>query len=68
MTGVLAMLPYLVGIAALATVVVLFAGLAVMGSEAAENVKYSNLLMRWRVGLQGLTLALIALWFLLSAA
>lgn len=68
MNGVLTMLPYLVGIAAMATAIVLFAGLTTMGAEAAENARYSNLMMRWRVGLQGLTLALIALWFLLSAA
>ena len=67
MTGVLNMLPYLVGIAAFATAIVLFAGLTTMGAEATENVKYSNLMMRWRVGLQGLTLALMALWFLLTA-
>ncbi|MDP6573611.1 MAG: twin transmembrane helix small protein [Rhodospirillales bacterium] len=60
------MLPYLVGIFAATTALVLFTGLYAMSAEGTFNEKYSNVLMRWRVGLQGVTLALLALFFLLT--
>ena len=60
------MLPYLIGIFAATTALVLFIGLYAMSAEGAFHEKYSNLLMRWRVGLQGVTLALLALFFLLT--
>ncbi len=60
------MLPYLVGIFAGTTALVLFIGLYAMSAGSAFNEKYSNVLMRWRVGLQGVTLALLAIFFLLT--
>ena len=59
-------LPYLVGIFAAATALVLFMGLYAMSTESEFHDKYSNVLMRWRIGLQGVTLALMALFFLLT--
>jgi len=66
MSDLISMLPFLVAITAGATAVVLFMGLYVMSAEDAIEQKYSNIMMRWRVGLQGLTLALIALYFLVA--
>jgi hypothetical protein len=59
-------LPYLVSIFAAATALVLFMGLYAMSTESAFHEKSSNVLMRWRVGLLGATLALMALFFLLT--
>ena len=53
-------LPYLVAIGQLATAVILAAGLVSMGSGGFINEKYSNLLMRWRVAIQGVTIGLAA--------
>jgi len=39
-----------------------------MAGEGDEHVEKSNVMMRWRVGLQGLTLALIALYFLMQGS
>ncbi len=50
------------------TVVVLFAGLWTMASSDEAGAGYSNLLMRWRVGMQGLTVGLMALNFVLTGA
>ncbi len=66
MNTLIYILPFLVAITAGATVVALFMGLYAMSADAAVEAKYSNLMMRWRVGLQGVTLALIALWFAMS--
>lgn len=49
---------------AVATLVVLIMGIMTMGREDEANRKRKNRLMRWRVGLQGLTLV----WLLLAAA
>ncbi len=68
MSELAAMLPYFVVIAMASTVAVLFTGLWVMGSEDETGAGYSNLLMRWRVGMQGLTVALMALNFVLTGA
>jgi len=64
MSALLSTLPYLIGIAAGATAVVLFIGMFTMAGDGDEHAEKSNVMMRWRVGLQGLTLALIALYFL----
>jgi len=56
-------LAILVGIAMLATLGVLFAG---MIGIAQGNPERSNALMRWRVLLQGVALALFALLLLIS--
>jgi len=48
-------------ISAVATLVVLVMGVMTMGSDSKENQLRKNKLMRWRVGLQGLTLILLLL-------
>jgi len=48
---------------AVATLVVLVMGVMTMGREGESNKKRKNRLMRWRVGLQALTLV----WLLLAA-
>ncbi len=62
------MLPYFVVIAMASTAAVLFTGLWTMGSDDETGAGYSNLLMRWRVGMLGLTVALMALNFVLTDA
>ncbi len=66
MSTLINIIPFLVAITAAATVVALFMGLYVMSAPDAVEARYSNLMMRWRVGLQGASLALIALWFAMS--
>ena len=66
MSGLATMLPYFVVIAMASTAVVLFTGLWAMGFDDETGARYSNLLMRWRVGMQGLTVALMALNFVLT--
>ena len=66
MSGLATMLPYFVVIAMASPAVVLFAGLWAMGFDDETGAGYSNLLMRWRVGMQGLTVALMALNFVLT--
>jgi len=48
----------------LATVGVLLVGLVSFFKGGAFNAKYSNVLMRWRVGLQFAALAVLAILFL----
>ena len=50
----------IVGIALLATALILVAGLVSMGFENAFNEKFSNLLMRYRVIAQGIAVGLMA--------
>lgn len=45
----------------MATVGVLVAGVIVMARGGETNRKYGNKMMVWRVGLQGLTLAVVVL-------
>ena len=59
-------LPYFVALFALATAVVLFMGVVSMGIKEPVHKTYSNKLMRWRVGLQGMTLILLALYVLVT--
>lgn len=56
----------LVAVALLLTLGVLFSGLIVMARGGEVNRKYGNTLMRWRVILQGIALALLALAFMLG--
>lgn len=63
MNGLIYILPFVVAITAAATLVALFMGLYAMSAADAVEARYSNLMMRWRIGLQGATIALIALWF-----
>jgi hypothetical protein len=48
-------------LSAIATLVVLVMGVMTMGRDSDVNLKRKNKLMRWRVGLQGLTLILLLL-------
>ena len=64
MNLVVIILPYLIGFFAIATLTVLVGGLLAM---AGNQDTYSNVLMRWRVSLQGITLALLALHIALTS-
>ncbi len=68
MSGLATMLPYFVVIARASTATVLFTGLWAMCSDDETVAGYSNPVMRWRVGMQGLTVALTALNFVFSGA
>ena len=48
----------------MATVGVLVAGVIIMAKGGETNRKYGNKMMVWRVGLQGLTLAVVVLLLL----
>lgn len=48
-------------LSAIATLIVLVMGVMTMGRDSEVNLKRKNNLMRWRVGLQGLTLILLLL-------
>jgi hypothetical protein len=50
-----------------ATVAVLLLGLVSFFRGGAFNAKYSNVLMRWRVGLQFAALAVLAILFFASS-
>jgi len=60
--------PLLVGLAMLGVGAVLVVGLVSMGFDNLISEKYSNLLMRWRVILQGVAVGLMALAFLIGLA
>ena len=68
MTFIGIIVPLLVGVAMLGVGVVLVAGLVSMGFDNLISEKYSNLLMRWRVILQGVAVGLMALAFLIGLA
>jgi threonine/homoserine/homoserine lactone efflux protein len=53
-------------IAMVATMGALMFGLVVMARGGQVNKLWSNRLMRWRIGVQGLALALFALFLILS--
>ena len=57
-------LTFFIPIAMLATAGVLFAGIFGLMRGGEFNRKYSNVLMRWRIGLQAVAVALVmlALW------
>ena len=67
MTSLTAMLPYLVAIAMGMTVVILVTGVYSMGAEGKDHPHDANLLMRWRIVLQGIAIALLALFAALVA-
>ncbi len=67
MSMIISILPYLVGLCAVSTLLVLFAGLITMASSVSAHDKYGNVLMRWRVGLQAATVALLALLIALKS-
>ncbi len=66
MTFVGIIVQLLIGIAMLAVAIVLMAGLVSMGFDNLISEKHSNLLMRWRVILQGVAVGLMALAFLIG--
>jgi len=66
MQTLVTVLPYLIGLALFAVVVVLFAGLLAMAKTGDAARRRSNILMRWRVGTQATAIILIALYFLLT--
>ena len=58
--------PYLISVVVVAVVIVLAVGVIGMLRGGPFNAKYGNKLMRARVALQALAIALLALFFLLS--
>jgi uncharacterized membrane protein len=63
---VVTVLPWLIGAALIAVVVVLFAGLYVMLKGGDIDRRYSNKLMRWRVATQATAVMLIVLYIVLT--
>lgn len=59
-------MPILMALTLLAVLGVLFAGLVSMARGGEFNRKHGNRLMRWRVALQGLAIALFALALLIG--
>jgi biopolymer transport protein ExbB/TolQ len=62
----ISVLNVLLGIALAATAIVLLSGIYSMARGGEFNRKYGNLLMRWRVALQGCALLLLVLVMLFS--
>jgi hypothetical protein len=60
-------LPYLIGLALVSTLAVLAAGIVGMSRGSEFYRRNANMLMRLRVGLQGVTVALLALYFVIIA-
>ncbi|MFD0388425.1 twin transmembrane helix small protein [Tistrella bauzanensis] len=56
----------LIVVAMVATAAVLMVGVMSMLVGGRFNQKYSNKLMQWRVGLQGLAIVLVLLFLLMS--
>ncbi len=65
MDALSALFPYLVGLAVLATLAVLIAGVLTMFRRDKHDPRLANKLMRARIALQALALVLIALSFML---
>jgi len=63
MSILLTVLPYLIGLNLAAVLVVLFTGL---GSMTQGKSRQSNIMMRWRVGLQASCIVLLVLYFALQ--
>ncbi len=59
---VLKVLPYLIGLVVLGVVASLFTGLGGVAQGSEFNRRHGNHMMRWRVGLQALAIALLALY------
>ncbi|MBI1244839.1 MAG: twin transmembrane helix small protein [Alphaproteobacteria bacterium] len=58
----LKVLPYVIGLVVLGVVISLFTGLGGVAHGGDFNRRHGNKMMRWRVGLQGLALALLAFY------
>lgn len=65
MTIVLAVFPYLIVLSLLAVLATLFTGFVSMSKGGDFNARYGNKLMRLRVILQAIAIALIMVYFLL---
>jgi hypothetical protein len=65
MSALEAVLPYLIGAALIAVLVVLLTGVTGMIRGGDFNARYGNILMRWRVGTQALAVLLLLIYFLL---
>lgn len=65
MDVLLAVLPYLIGLSLFAVLATLLTGVFSMGRGGDFNKRYSNKLMRLRVILQAVTIALFVLYMLL---
>ena len=66
MQTVAAALPYLIAATLVAVAATLFVGLFTMARGGDFNARWGNRLMRMRVGLQGLAVALFLLYILLT--
>ena len=66
MQSLITVLPWLIGLALVGVVGVLFAGLVTMARGGEANRRRSNQIMRWRVGTQATAIILIVLYFLLT--
>ena len=66
MSVLIAVLPYLIGLSLFAVVATLFTGLVSMTKGGEFNARYGNKLMRLRVILQALTIALFLTYVLLT--
>lgn len=66
MTIVLSVFPYLIGASLLAVLATLFTGLVSMTKGGEFNARYGNKLMRLRVILQAVTIALFMIYILLT--
>lgn len=64
MSALVTLMPVLLGLTLAVTALALFAGIYAMGRGGAFNEKWGNRLMRARVGLQGLAVALMILFFI----
>lgn len=62
----LAIFPYLIGVALAAVLATLFVGALSMARGGEFNRKYGNKLMRLRVGLQAITVVLFIVYVLLT--
>lgn len=66
MRTLLAILPYAIGVSLAATILVLLGGLATM-ARTNHTPRGSNLMMRARIAVQAVTVALIILYLVLRA-
>ena len=66
MQAMTAALPYLIAATLVAVIATLFAGLFAMARGGDFNARWGNRLMRMRVGLQGLAVALFLLYILMT--
>jgi hypothetical protein len=66
MNMLVAVLPYLIGLSLAAVLATLLFGLGTMAKGGEFNKQHGNQVMRWRVILQAVTIALFVLYFLLT--